>query len=227
MILKKCLKEDFFEGILASEEQEVLINWMGNLVINMNNSNELRNLIHALEGGYIEPGLGGDPIRSPHVFPTGRNSYGFDPRLIPNTTAYRRGGQIAENLISEYKEENGSYPETVSVVLWAFETMKTGGETIGQIFNYLGVRAVKNKSIWTTEFEIIPLKEMTHPRINVLTTICGIFRDTFPYLLELINQVTEAVAALDEPLDQNFVGHAASLCSLRPPFRERLQIFNA
>jgi len=102
-------------------------------------------------------------------------------------------------------KENGVYPETVSVVLWAFETMKTGGETIGQIFNYLGVRAVKNKSIWTTEFEVIPQDEMNHPRINVLTTICGIFRDTFPYLLELINKAIEAVAELEEPPEFNFV----------------------
>ncbi|MHA1756403.1 MAG: cobaltochelatase subunit CobN, partial [Promethearchaeota archaeon] len=204
-LLNLCLKENFFGDVLTQEEQKILIRWIGNLIININNSFELSNLIHALEGGYIEPGLGGDPIRSPQVFPTGRNSYGFDPRLIPNTTAYRRGGEIADKLIQKYYEENGTYPETVSVVLWAFETMKTGGETIGQIFNYLGVRAVKNKSIWTTEFEVIPLEEMTHPRINVLVTICGIFRDTFPYLLELINNVIETVAALDEPLDKNFV----------------------
>ncbi|GAG80889.1 unnamed protein product, partial [marine sediment metagenome] len=124
---------------------------------------------------------------------TSRNSFGFDPRLIPNTTAYRRGGEIAEKLIQNYKKENNKWPETVSVVLWAFETMKTGGETVGQIFNYLGVRAVKNKSIWTTELEVIPLKELNHPRINVITTICGIFRDTFPYILDLINQAVELV----------------------------------
>lgn len=83
--------------------------------------------------------------------------------------------------------------------------MKTGGETVGQIFNYLGVRAVKNKSIWTTELEVIPLEELNHPRINVITTICGIFRDTFPYILDLINQAVELVVDLDEPLEQNYV----------------------
>jgi len=83
--------------------------------------------------------------------------------------------------------------------------MKTGGETIGQIFNYLGVRPVKNKSIWTTELEVIPLEEMLHPRINVLITICGIFRDTFPYHLELINRAIELVIELDEDIGQNYV----------------------
>lgn len=179
--------------------------WMQNLIFRIDNSLELNNIIHALEGGYIEPGLGGDPIRSPHIFPTGKNSYGFDPRLIPNSTALKRGNEIAEKLVQNYNNEHHQWPESVSVVLWAFETMKTGGETIGQIFNYLGVRPVKNKSIWTTELEVIPLEEMSHPRINVLITICGIFRDTFPYHLELINRAIELVAELDEDVNHNYV----------------------
>jgi cobaltochelatase CobN len=166
---------------------------------------EMENLIQGLEGGYIEPGLGGDPIRSPHIFPTGRNSYGFDPRLIPSSTAFKRGEIIAERLIENYKKEYRTFPDTTSVVLWAFETMKTGGETIGQIFNYLGVRPIKERSVWTTELEVIPLEEMNHPRINVVVTICGIFRDTFPYILNLLNEAVELVENLDEPLDKNFV----------------------
>jgi len=208
-VVKKISKELETEYDLTQEDHYLMIEWIGNLLNRMDNSMEMSNIIHALEGGYIEPGLGGDPIRSPHIFPTGRNSFGFDPRLIPNTTAYRRGGEIAEKLIQNYKKENNKWPETVSVVLWAFETMKTGGETVGQIFNYLGVRAVKNKSIWTTELEVIPLEELNHPRINVITTICGIFRDTFPYILDLINHAVELVVDLDEPLEQNYVKKSA------------------
>jgi len=199
--------QDYFDDIIqiSDDHIEEICKWVFNLDFQIENSNEMENIIHALEGGYIKPGLGGDPIRSPHIFPTGRNSYGFDPRLIPNSTAYRRGSQIAESLLEDYKKEKGNYPETVSVVLWAFETMKTGGETIGQIFNYMGVKAVKNKSIWTTELEVIPLEEMTHPRVNVITTIGGIFRDTFPYVLELINKAVELVSNLDEPIDKNYI----------------------
>lgn len=194
-----------FEYKINEEINELTIKWILDLKNRIEKSFELDNIIHALEGGYIEPGLGGDPIRSPHIFPTGKNSYGFDPRLIPNSTAIKRGDEIAEKLIQVYKKTHKEWPETVSVVLWAFETMKTGGETIGQIFNYLGVRPVKNKSIWTTELEIITLEEMNHPRINVLITICGIFRDTFPYHLELINKAVELVAELDENVEDNFV----------------------
>ncbi len=219
-ILEEYLKE-IVEGLYGSrnitkpyeiseEEHLILINWVKNFLFNIDNSMEMENLIQGLEGGYIEPGLGGDPIRSPHIFPTGRNSYGFDPRLIPSSTAFKRGGIIAERLIGNYKKEYGIFPETTSVVLWAFETMKTGGETIGQIFNYLGVRPIKNRSVWTTELEVIPLEEMKHPRINVIVTICGIFRDTFPYILNLLNDAVELVENLDEPLNKNFIKKSVS-----------------
>ena len=190
---------------LNEEEYLSLKNWVKDFLFRIDSSMEMENLIRGLEGGYVEPGLGGDPIRSPNIFPTGRNSYGFDPRLIPSSTAYKRGTLIAEKLIENYKKEYGTFPETTSVVLWAFETMKTGGETIGQIFNYLGVRPIKNRSVWTTELEVIPLEEMKHPRINIIVTICGIFRDTFPYILNLLNEAVELVENLDEPFDKNFV----------------------
>lgn len=190
---------------IPEEDHRMIIKWIRKLNEQIITSGEMENIIHALNGGYVEPGLGGDPIRTPEIFPTGKNSYGFDPRLIPNTMAYKRGNTVAERLLEDHKKKYGKWPETVSVVLWAFETMKTGGETIGQIFNYLGVKPVKNKAIWTTELEIIPLKEMNHPRINVIITICGIFRDTFPYLLDLLNRAVELISQLDESMDKNFI----------------------
>jgi cobaltochelatase CobN len=181
------------------------IDWLQNLYQRIQHSQEEANLIKALDGGYILPGFGGDPIRSPDIFPTGRNSFGFDPRLIPSSIACQRGSKIARTLLADHLQSHGKYPESVSVVLWAFETMKTGGETIGQIFEYLGVKAAKHKSVWTTELEIIPLEELAHPRINVIITICGIFRDTFPYHIDLINQAIALINNLDENSEQNFI----------------------
>ncbi|MHA1370222.1 MAG: cobaltochelatase subunit CobN [Promethearchaeota archaeon] len=168
------------------------------------NTKESSSILNALSAGYIEPGPGGDLLRNPEILPAGRNTYGFDPRLIPTTAAYIRGAQIAERIIKDYFEEHGEYPESTAVILWAFETMKTGGETIGQIFSYLGVRPTKHKSIWTTEFEIIPLEELKRPRIDVFIQTEGIFRDTLPYILDLINRAVEAVIELDEPNEWNF-----------------------
>jgi len=99
----------------------------------------------------------------------------------------------------------GRYPESVGIVLWGFETMKTGGDTIATILSLLGVRIKHKKSPWFKELEVIPLEELGRPRIDVVITICGIFRDTFGTHIDLINRAIEMVAKLDEPLEKNFI----------------------
>ena len=171
---------------------------------NMMSSQEIENVLKALEGCYIPPGPGGDPIRSPSVFPTGRNTFQLDPANIPTDIASERGERIAEEFLRRYYEKHGRYPRVVSVVLWAFETMKTGGETIAAIFRLIGV-----KPIWKTPYirdlQVIPLRELGRPRIDVLVTICGIFRDTFYNLVELLDKAFKLVASLDEPPEENYV----------------------
>ncbi|NPB00590.1 MAG: magnesium chelatase subunit H [Crenarchaeota archaeon] len=168
-------------------------------------SDEIESLMRALNGEYITPRVAGDPIRSPEIFPTGSHGYAFDPRLIPSKAAYLRGIKIADQLIKTYYDKHGKYPETVAVVLWGFETVGTRGETIGQILHLLGVRLVRKYGPWQWDLEVIPLEELKRPRIDVLVTICGIFRDTFPNLIQLINRAVTLVAQLDEPIDKNFV----------------------
>ncbi|RLF54021.1 MAG: magnesium chelatase subunit H, partial [Thermoplasmata archaeon] len=166
---------------------------------------EMENLLKALEGGYIQPNIGGDPIRTPEVFPTGCNTYQFDPRLIPSAAAFERGANIAETTLTHYLEKEGRYPETVSVVLWGFETVKTRGETIAQILQYLGLRLVRKSGPWFSDLEVIPLERLKRPRIDVVVTICGIFRDTFPNLIKLLSEAFRLTASLDEPLDMNLI----------------------
>jgi len=176
-----------------------------NIVENIQKSRESENLLRALEGKYIFPARGGDPIRDPYVYPSGRAMYAFDPRLIPTVAAEVRGRKAADMLINSYLKKYGRYPETVGVVLWGFETMKTGGDTIATILSLLGVRIKHKKSPWFKELEVIPLEELKRPRIDVAITICGIFRDTFSTHIDLINRAIEMVAKLDEPPEKNFV----------------------
>ncbi len=167
-------------------------------------SRELSSLLSALEGCFVEPGPGGDPVRSPEVYPTGRNTYQLDPSNIPSEVAWERGVRIAEDYLESYYRKNGKWPRSVSVVLWAFETMKTGGETLAAIFHLLGVKPVW-KSVYVRELEVMPLEKLGRPRIDVVVTICGIFRDTFYNMVELLDQAFRKVASLDEPEEQNFV----------------------
>ena len=166
---------------------------------------ELPSLINGMNAGYIMPNLAGDPIRSPEVLPTGTNSYQFDPMQVPSDSAYSRGQEIAENTIKQYLEIHGEYPKSTGVILWGFETSKTRGETIGQILTYLGVKVKRKPGDWFPKLEIIPLEELGRPRIDVVITICGFFRDMFPNLVQLLDRAFRMVAQLEEEEKSNFV----------------------
>ena len=131
--------------------------------------------------------------------------YGFDPRLIPTVVAEIRGKYAANMLIDSYIKKYGKHPESIGIVLWGFETMKTGGDTIAAILSLLGVKIKHKKSPWFKELEVIPLEELDRPRINVVITICGIFRDTFGTHIELMNRAIEMIAILDEPPENFFI----------------------
>nr|MDO8080203.1 magnesium chelatase subunit H [Candidatus Freyarchaeota archaeon] len=171
---------------------------------NLEKSDEINSLIKALNGDYVFPNLGGDPIRTPEVLPTGSNTYQFDPRLVPSDAAYQRGVEIAEKTLKQYHDMNGGYPESVAVVLWGFETVKTRGETVGQILGYLGVKIVREKSIWFPKLKLIPLEELGRPRIDVIVNICGFFRDLFPETMKLLDEAFNMVASLEEE-SKNYV----------------------
>lgn len=170
---------------------------------------EMEGMLRALEGKYVPANLAGDMLRSPEVLPSGRNLYQFDPRAVPSPTAAERGAAVAESSIRQYKERHGKYPRTTAVVLWGLETSRTQGETVGQIFHYLGVRVSRGSGAFRTDYEIIPLQELGRPRLNVVVHMTGIFRDMFPNLIEDLNHIFQRVTELDEPEDQNlFKAHS-------------------
>lgn len=96
------------------------------------NDAEITGLLRGLEAGFIEQAAGGDVIRTPDILPTGRNLTQFDPNRIPTQTAMQRGQEIAENTICVYQEKDASYPETVGLILWGFETTKTGANPLAR-----------------------------------------------------------------------------------------------
>ncbi len=52
---------------------------------------------------------------------------------------------------------------------------------------------------------MIPLSELGRPRIDVVMTVSGIFRDLFSPTVQLLDKAVRLVASLDEPLELNFV----------------------
>ena len=207
-VVKGILREYITEGSVPrlKAQNEVLktLEFLKDIYERIMRSDEIGSVLKALEGRFIEPGPGGDFVRTPEVYPTGRNMYQLDPTNLPTEVAMERGKRIADEYLESFYKKHGRYPRTISVVLWAFETMKTGGETLAAIFHLLGVRPVW-KSIYVRELEVIPLSELKRPRIDVVVTICGIFRDTFYNIVELLDRAFRTVAELEEPDDMNFV----------------------
>jgi len=168
---------------------------------------EIDHVLAALAGRFVPPGPSGAPTRgAADVLPTGRNFYSLDIRAIPSATAWRVGSAAAESLLRRHRERTGSYPESVSLVVWGTSNMRTGGDDIACILALLGVRPTwdaHNRRV--TGIELVPLVELDRPRIDVTVRISGLFRDAFPNLVRLLNDAVALVAGLAEPLDRNFI----------------------
>ena len=166
---------------------------------------EITNLLRALDGKYIPSGASGAPTRGrPEVLPTGRNFYSVDIRGIPTETAWEVGSNAAEVLIERYTQENGEYPQSLAISIWGTSTMRTGGDDIAQVMALMGVRPVWDGiSRRVVDFEVLPTSILNRPRVDVTVRISGFFRDSFPNIIDLLNQVTQTVANLPETEDVN------------------------
>ncbi len=171
----------------------------------LESNNEIDSLMHALRGRYVEPGPGADIVQNPGVLPTGRNTHAVNPYSVPSPTAFARAEHAAEALLLRYREENGHYPRAVAMVLWGLDNIKTQGEGVAQALWLLGVRPVRDALNRATEIEVIPLAELKRPRVDVVMTVSGIFRDLFAPTMALLDKAVRRVAALDEPSEMNFV----------------------
>ncbi|MEH2199800.1 magnesium chelatase subunit H [Nostoc sp.] len=168
--------------------------------------NELGALLRGLEGEYILPGPGGDPIRNPDVLPTGKNIHALDPQSIPTTAAVQSAKIVVDRLLIRNKAENeGKWPETIACVLWGTDNIKTYGESLAQIMWMVGVRPVPDALGRVNKLELISLEELGRPRIDVVINCSGVFRDLFINQMNLLDQGVKMAAEADEPLEMNFV----------------------
>lgn len=166
---------------------------------------EIPALIHALDGGYIRPAPGGDLLRTTEVLPTGRNIHGFDPFRIPSAFAVRDGAQQAERLVAKHVADHGALPETVAIVLWGTDNLKTEGGPIAQALRLLGAEPRCDSYGRVCGAVLVPLASLGRPRIDIVATLSGIFRDLLPLQTKLLAEAALLAATADEPVEQNFV----------------------
>src|SRR5437870_5208566 len=171
----------------------------------LDSNNEIDSLVRALRGEYIRPGPGSDIVQNPFVLPTGRNTHAVNPYSVPSQMAFARAERTADALLRRYFDEHGRYPRALALVLWGLDNIKTQGEGVAQALWLLGVRPVRDALNRATEIEVIPLEQLSRPRIDVVITVSGIFRDLFTPTMALLDKAVRRVATLDEPLDMNYV----------------------
>ncbi|WP_280537129.1 cobaltochelatase subunit CobN [Halopenitus sp. POP-27] len=169
-------------------------------------SEEIPRTADALAGEYVPPGGSGAPTRGGvDLLPTGRNFYTLDPRKVPARSAWAVGREVAAGVAERHRDEHGEYPEEIGVVAWGTPTVRTRGETIAQVLALMGVEPEWTDAGRVDGVDPVPLEELGRPRIDVTTRVSGLFRDAFPQAAGVIHDAVEAVVALDEPHDRNYV----------------------
>ncbi len=162
---------------------------------------EIPGLMNALDGRYTPPVHGGDLIRSPDILPTGRNIHAFDPFRMPTEFACREGAKQAQLILDTHK----SLPRTVALVLWGSDNIKSDGAALAQALSLMGARPRFDSFGRLCGADLISLADLGRPRIDVIMTLSGIFRDLLPLQTKLLAEAALKAATADEPLDQNFV----------------------
>jgi magnesium chelatase subunit H len=166
---------------------------------------ELPGLIRALDGRFIRPVPGGDLLRTPDVLPTGRNLHGFDPFRIPSAFAMSDGARQAQRLIARHVADNGAPPRSVAIVLWGADNLKTEGGPMAQALALMGARPRIDGYGRVCGAELISLEELGRPRIDVVATLSGIFRDLLPIQTRILAEAAWLAASADEPADRNYI----------------------
>ncbi len=193
--------------LLGGEAVTAELHWIQHTLIPAltRTTDEIANLLKGLDGRYVPSGPAGAPTRNrPDVLPTGRNFFSVDIRAIPTESAWDVGRRAAAVLVEQYTQDHGEYPQTLGLSVWGTSTMRTGGDDLAEALALMGVRPVwDGPSRRVVDFEVLPLSALGRPRVDVTLRISGFFRDAFPNLIDLFDQAVAAVAAREEPPDQN------------------------
>ncbi|MFQ9915680.1 MAG: cobaltochelatase subunit CobN [Flavonifractor plautii] len=132
-------------------------------------TDELDLLLAGVEGRFVPPLARRQSLPgNAHILPTGRNFYAIDPAAVPSRAAWTVGQALAEQAVDAYRAQKGEpWPESVAIVVYSDECMKTNGEDIAEVFALMGVRPrYLGQTDKVVGVEPIPLAELGRPRID-------------------------------------------------------------
>ena len=168
---------------------------------------EITNMLRGFDAEFVEPGPSGAPYSGgADLLPTGRNFFGVDPRTLPTPAAWEIGKQLADQVIERFIKEEGHYPENIGIVLWSGSNMRSHSQCIAEFLYLMGIRPkYQSGSLRVCGLEVIPLMELQRPRIDVMSRISGLFRDSMPSVVELLDKAVLLAAEQDEDLELNYI----------------------
>ena len=218
-LLEAIVRGDALESLPAAADA-ALCKELAEIDVLLAQDHEIPSILHALDGKFVRPAPGGDILRTPAILPTGRNLHGFDPFRIPSAYAVQDGALQAQRLIDKHLAEGHGFPESVAIVLWGTDNLKNEGAPIAQALALLGAKPRFDGYGRLTGAELIPLGQLNRPRIDVIITMSGIFRDLLPLQIKLLAEACFLAASADEPVELNLVRkhalayQAANKCDL-------------
>lgn len=165
---------------------------------------EMAGLLAGLEGRYIPPGKGNDPLRSPESLPTGRNFHAVDGDILPTHLGYTLGSDLAAKALAKAHSDAGSE----GIILWASDAVRDEGVMVGFALALMGAEPVWNARGIVTDVRLKP----GTARRDVIVTTSGLFRDLYPNLNNLIDRAGRLALA----------AAANSLIEHRPELKEAL-----
>ena len=191
--------------IKLSEEQRDLMQKLSASNELLHEHFELDGMLTALDGRYVRPAPGGDMMRSPEVLPAGRNLHGFDPFRLPSAYAVKDGARQAERLLAKHHEDTGAFPESIAMVLWGTDNLKSEGGPIAQALALMGTAPRFDSYGRLAGAQLLPIETLGRPRVDVMITLSGIFRDLLPLQVRMLAEAALLAALADEPPEQNFI----------------------
>jgi magnesium chelatase subunit H len=91
------------------------------------------------------------------------------------------------------------------MVLWGTDNLKSEGGPIGQALALMGAKPRFDSYGRLAGASLIPLEELGRPRIDVLITLSGIFRDLLPLQTRMLAEAAFLCASAEEPVERNFI----------------------
>lgn len=202
---EEAIKHGEFNGVPRNDQHAAALPELAAMSAMLAEDHELAGILRALDGRFVRPAPGGDVLRTPAVLPTGRNVHGFDPFRIPSKFAMLDGAAQAAKLLARHMQDGLAFPESIAMVLWGTDNLKTEGGPIAQALALIGAAPRFDSYGRLCGATLIPLSELKRPRVDVVVTLSGIFRDLLPLQIKLLAEAAYLAASADEPMEQNFV----------------------